>query len=208
MAYESDTYFYRVKRPENLTQDRIDNLRLASRRERRIALVDSGITPARVFAMAEARKRSTGLDFVIVDYDQIVIEAGMDPESDPKQFFSEQGRFINQAKKFAERLDISFLMLAQQRKMPAGFKPGKSTTPQVDDVWGSSAMRNAPDVIIWIVRDFFLRNYDKKYESVAHAYVMKARNGSVGAVKLKFDNKLVRFLDDDKTEEEESSDES
>ncbi|HXE43538.1 MAG TPA: DnaB-like helicase C-terminal domain-containing protein, partial [Candidatus Baltobacteraceae bacterium] len=148
----------------------------------------------RIWALSEARKRSVGLDFVIVDYDQLVIEAGID-DQDEKSFFAHQGRFVNQAQKFAKRLDICMIIVAQMRKMPAGAIKGGSFRMQLDDIYGHSAIRNAPDVIIAVFRDFFLKDRDPKFERDAQAHVVKARNGQTGKVKMDFDPRRLRFSD-------------
>ena len=178
-----------------MPEAQMEALKFAAKRRRHcyIAIVDKGITPARVFALSEARKRSTGLDFVIVDYDQIVVEAGLDEDADNDAFFRYQARFVRQATEFANRLDLCFILLAQQRKMPAGVKSGGK--PQLDDIFGSSAMRNHPHVIMWVVRDYFIKGMKKEHESEAHIYVMKARNDKTKAIKVFFDGKRVRFLD-------------
>lgn len=193
LAYESDVFFYHVRRPEQIREDHLRALKDSAGRKRKLAIVDQGITPARVFALSEARKRAPGgLDFVIVDYDQLVIDAGIE-QIDDNAFFAHQSQFIHRAVKFAKRLDICFILLAQQRKNPAGVKKGAK--PQLDDIFGSSAMKNDPDVIMWVVRDYFLKDMNPDYESVAHVYVMKARNGDTKAIEVKFDSKRVRFLD-------------
>ena len=193
VAYEADVYFYHTRRPETITEEALEKIRFAAKRERNLAIVDSGITPARIWALSEARKRSSGLDFVVVDYDQLVIEAGLDPNADPGEFFRHQARFVTQSIKFANRLDIAFILLAQQRKRPSGGKPGAK--PQLDDIFGSSALRNHPHTIMWIVREFFTSGMKKEKERDAVVYVMKARNDKTGSVKLDFDPKFVHLFD-------------
>jgi replicative DNA helicase len=195
IAYESDVFFWHLRHPETLTIEYIEKMKTnAKHLERSLAIVDSGITPARIWALCEARKRSTGLDFVVVDYDQLVIQAGMSDDSGSEDdFFAKQAQFVFQAKKFAERLDIAFVLLAQLRKVPRGVKDGGK--PSIDDIYGHSAMRNTPHVIMFVVRDFLIKNYDKKYEDQAKVYILKSRNDNTGMVKLNFDKKRVRFLD-------------
>lgn len=193
LAYEADVWFYRVRKPDNISIEQIASIRAVSQKNRRLAIVDRDITPARIFALAEARKRSVGLDFVIVDYDQLVVEAGLDPDSDSDDFFRHQSKFIRDSADFAKRIDVCMIVLAQQRKVPAGTKSGGK--PQLDDIFGSSALRNHPHVIMWVVRDFFVKGLDKKYETKAHVYVLKSRNDATGAVEIFFHPKLVRFMD-------------
>lgn len=191
LAYDADVFFYYLRRPETLDAEKLSRIEAVASRNRNIAIVDSGITPARVWALAEARKRSSRLDYVIVDYDQLVVEAGLDPDMDEGKFFAHQSSFIHGCVKCAKRLDVCFVLLAQLRKMPPNLKNGGR--PTLDDIYGAAAMRNDPDTVIWILRDFFLKNMDKKYEKKARACVVKARNGATGVVKLAFDPQRVRF---------------
>jgi len=203
LAYESDVFFYRTRRPDLLNDEQMEKLKLAAKRERQLAIVDAGITPARVWALAEARKRSKGLDFVIVDYDQLVIGAASENSSDPEVFFSKQGDFVIKAAEFAKRLDVAFILLAQPRKSPSQKNQGKPSKPTLDDIYGHSAMRNTPHVIMWVVREYFTHHLDKKYERQASVYVLKSRNDKTGTAKIAFDPERVRLLDKKEGEEGE-----
>jgi replicative DNA helicase len=192
VAFEAEVPFFLTRRTDSMREEQFANLKTAAQKPRNIAIVDRGITPERIWAISEARKRSRGLDLVAVDYDQLVIEAGIDPE-DENSFFGHQARFVTQAKQFAARLEVCFLLIAQLRKLPSSVKEGKK--PTLDDVFGASAMRNAPDIVIWVVRDFFLKNMQKKYERCARAFVVKSRNGRTGKVEMDFDPLRLRLSD-------------
>jgi replicative DNA helicase len=199
IAYQAGVPFYYAQRPERLSSEDYSRLLAASQREYSVRIVDRDITPARVFAMAEAAKRTRGLDMVVVDYDQLVIEAGMHPDSeDDNNVFRHQRAFVLRAKRLAERLDICFVLLSQLRKLsPQVLKGGH---PHLDDIWGDSSIRNTPHLILWLTRDFFTHNMDKAYERKAHVYVLKSRNGRTGIVDLDFDPEQVRFSDAPPTE--------
>lgn len=201
LSYESDVFLYHLRRPDSITTHQLEGLSLAAKRERQLSIVDSGITPERIWVMAEARKRAKGLDFIIVDYDQLVIGAGIGMGADPDMFFARQGEFIIRASEFAKRLDVAFILLAQPRKMPSGMRKGEK--PTLDDIYGHSAMRNTPHVILWIVREFFVHGLDEKYERKAKVYVLKSRNDRTGHADLEFDSRRVRFLDKKSNDQEE-----
>ncbi len=193
IAYQASVKFYFAQRPEKLNSDEFQRLVAASQRECSVRIVDRDITPARIWAMAEAAKHAHGLDLLIVDYDQLVIEAGMDPNSDDDNVFRHQRAFVFHAKKLAERLAICFVLLSQLRKLsPAVLKGAR---PHLDDIWGDSSIRNTPHVILWLSRDFFTKGMDKKHERAARVYVLKNRNGRTGQVRLEFDPERLRFLD-------------
>jgi replicative DNA helicase len=164
-----------------------------------IQIVDQDITPARVWAVAEAAKRTAGLDLVLVDYDQLAIEAGIEPGSDDDNVFRHQRSFMLGAKRLADRLDICVVLLCQLRKVSG--KVAEGATPRLDDIWGDSSVRNTPHVILWLVREFFRHNMDRDYERKATLYILKSRNGPTGVVNLEFDPDRVRFLDKPEFEE-------
>jgi len=198
LAYRADVKFYFANRPEKLNPEKYARLLEASKRECSMRIVDRDITPARIFAMAEAAKRTRSLDLVVVDYDQLVIEAGIDPESADDNVFRHQRDFVFRAKKLAERLDICFVLLSQLRKVSTAVLKGAH--PHLDDIWGDSSIRNTPHLILWLSRDYFTHNMEPAYERQAHVYVLKSRNGRTGIVDLEFDPERLRFLDAPPTE--------
>jgi replicative DNA helicase len=196
---------WKIRKPEYLTDEEFGRLEEASREMRPLVIVEKGISPANIWAISEAAKRSKGLDFVVVDYDQLVIETGIDPD-DEEGFFRHQRKFVIEAKKFAERLDVCFILLSQLRKV--SHKIAQGGKPTIDDIYGDSSIRNTPDVIIWVVRDFFTHGFKKEFENKVTVYIVKARNDRVGVIKLGFDSVYVFLKDPDPTERdsvEESS---
>jgi replicative DNA helicase len=191
IAYQADVKFYYVRRPDKLSSQELERLREASLLKCGVRFVDRDITPGRISAMAEAAKRSRGLDLVFIDYDQLVIEAGI-PPGDDESFFRHQRAFVFAAKKLAERLDICFVMLAQLRKISPRIEAGD--TPRLDDIFGDSSIRNTPHVILWLRREFFVHHMDAAFERKASVFVMKSRNDRTGVVPLEFDPERVRFM--------------
>jgi replicative DNA helicase len=200
IAYQGGVKFYYARRPEKLSEDERRRLNIAAAENLSLRFVDRDITPTRIWAMCEAAKKTKGLDLVVVDYDQLVIEAGMNPDSEDDRIFRHQRAFIFGAKKLAERLDLCFVLLSQLRKLPSNVLKGAA--PHLDDIWGDSSVRNTPHVILWLSRDFFTHNMDKAHERKARVYVLKSRNGRTGIVTLEFDPELVRFTDAQPTEED------
>jgi replicative DNA helicase len=192
IAFRAGVKFYFTQRPETLNCDELERLKEATAETLPLQIADQDVTPSRIWAMAEAMKRTSGLDLLVVDYDQLVIEAGMDLKSDDDSIFRHQRHFILTLKRLTERLDLCAVLLCQLRKVSA---KAAGTTPRLDDIWGDSSVRNTPHVIIWLVREFFQRDMDRDYERKAIAYVLKSRNGRTGTVSLDFDPEWVRFKD-------------
>lgn len=192
LAFEAGVPFWFTRRPEQMQDGALELLRGAAKRQRNLLIVDRNITPARIWALMEMQKRTKGLDFVIVDYDQLVISAGI-AASDDESFFRHQGEFMNHALEAAKRLDICFMLVAQLRKAPPQVLQGVRK-PNVDDIFGHSAIRNHPHFILWVQRLYF-PDMKKENERKALCYVVKARNDKTGRVDLDFDPDFVRFKD-------------
>jgi replicative DNA helicase len=198
LAFDAFVKFYFVRRPDRLHASELERLRIVSERQRDIRFVDRDITPTRVWAMSEAVKRAQGLDIVVIDYDQLIIEAGIDPKGDEDNVFRHQRAFVLAAKRLAERLDVCVVLLSQLRKVPPKIQSGAQ--PHLDDIWGDSSVRNTPHVILWVAREFFSKGMDIAYERKANVYVIKSRNDRTGVVPLEFDPERVRFVDAPPTE--------
>ena len=200
IAFQGGVKFYYVRHPDKLNDAELDRLREASNRRCSVQFVDRDITPTRVWAMSEAVKKSRGLDIVFVDYDQLVIEAGIELKGSEDNIFRHQRAFVLGAKKLAERLDVCVVLLCQLRKVSPKVLSGAQ--PHLDDIWGDSSIRNTPHVILWLSREFFTHKMDVAYECKANVCVLKNRNGRTPVVPLHFDPERVRFLDAQPYEEE------
>jgi replicative DNA helicase len=204
IAFQAGVKFFFVRRPDKLSAEEMERLKQASLRECQIQFVDRDITPTRVWAMAEAAKKSRALDILFVDYDQLVIEAGIDPNGDEDNVFRHQRAFVLAAKRLAERLDICVVLLCQLRKVSPKISNGAQ--PRLDDIWGDSSIRNTPHLILWLSREFFTHDMDRAYERKANLYVLKSRNDRTGIVPLEFDPERVRFLEAPPTEADSTQD--
>lgn len=200
IAFQAGVKSYFVRRPDKLRANELERLRQVSKRPCSVQFVDRDITPTRVWAMSEVTKKLRGLDIVFIDYDQLVIEAGIDPKGDEDNVFRHQRAFVLAAKKLAERLDVCVVLLCQLRKISPRIVAG--TQPHLDDVWGDSSIRNTPHLILWLSREFFTHKMDVAYERKANVYVLKSRNDRTGIVPLEFDPDRVRFMDAPPTEED------
>jgi len=204
IAFDAKIPFWKTRFPEKMDEQQFDALKFQAGYIRHLIIVESDIRPVNIWAISKARKKSGPLDFIVIDYDQLVIEAGIDPEEDEDRFFRHQRKFILDAKHFAESEDICVIMLSQLRKV--SHRVAQGGRPQLDDIYGDSSIRNTPDVIVWVVRQFFQHGFKKEFEDKATAFVIKARNGRVAKVDLKFDSDFVRLLDMPPSEKDSTPD--
>lgn len=199
LAHTADIPLWFLRRPEQIRDKDgvIRKLQLAAGKEmdRKLWVVDRDITPARIWSLARLMHQEGGLDFVVVDYDQLVIREGLRRSRRGfEEQFSEQAQFMNDALNLAKELKVCFVLLCQPRKVSDDVARGK-VPPRVEEIFGSSAAANTAHHILWIIRRFFQKKMDPKYEDEAVCYLLKARNDRVQHVDLRFDPKAVRFTD-------------
>lgn len=207
IAYDARLDFWKIRNPERLSDEELSALKSASGKMRsKLTIVERDITPANIWGISEAYKKSKGLDFIVVDYDQLVIEAGIDPDEDEEGFFRHQRNFNLEAKRVCERLDICFILLSQLRKVPGRVAQGGK--PTIDDIYGDSSIRNQPHTILWVIRQFFFHGFKAEFERKATVYVVKSRNGRVCRVDLTFDQNRVRLVNEEPSEKHSKKDTS
>jgi replicative DNA helicase len=201
LAHTANVPLYLLRRPELIRHPDsvIADLTeaVSTERKRKLLVVDRDIKPARVWSLCELVHRSSGLDFVVVDYDQLVVRAGLRMRDDE---FRAQAEFMADALALCKRLNICFVLLCQPRKVDEDVARGRRP-PRVEQIFGSSAVANTAHNILWVMREYFLHGMDPVYEKLAVAYILKARNDKTGSVKFGFDEDRVLFTEE-RVEEE------
>lgn len=196
LAHASEVPLYLLRRPELIRSPDtvINSLTEAALKERgrKLLVVDRDIKPARVWSLCELVAKRGGLDFVIVDYDQLVIRAGLGRRDDE---FRAQAEFMAEALAIQKRLNVCFMLLCQPRKVDEDVARGRRP-PRIEQIFGSSAAGNTAHVVWWIMREFFIHGMDTAYESKAKAFILKARNDFTGHVSFGFDKEKVLFVSD------------
>lgn len=197
LAHTASLPLYLLRRPEKIRNPEaiIQQLMEAALKERgrRILVVDRDIRPARVWSLCELVHRSSGLDFVIVDYDQLVVRAGLRRIKDDE--FRAQAEFMADALALCKRLNICFVLLCQPRKVDDDVAYGKKP-PRVEQIFGSSAVANTAHNILWIMRKYFTSGKDPMFERDATSHILKARNDRTGKVEHGFDPTAVLFTNE------------
>jgi len=135
-------------------------------------------------------KRTQGLDFVIVDYLQEIVEPG--ELSDTAG--SALGRICRKLRAAAQECDCSVLGLSQ---IVRGVEDREDKRPGNSDLSGSTGIETSADVIAMLYRDeYYNKNSDK--QGIIEVIFTKQRNGEVGRVDLYYDRTNQRFLNLDR----------
>lgn len=139
---------------------------------REIAIDDTrGVSADYIGAEMKRMKRTRGLDFVIVDYLQEINEPWQKNDNPG----SSLGRVTRKLRKYAQECDCCVMALSQLTREADGKKP------QNKDLYGSSGIESAADVIVLLNRD------KEESPKVLEANISKQRNGETGLANLYYD---------------------
>ena len=195
IAHSANIPLWFLRRPEKLHHPEkvIADLTMGAAVEgkRKFLVVDRDIKPSRVWSLCELVHRNQGLDFVVVDYDQLVVRAALHGRDDE---FKAQARFMAEALAITKRLNILFVLLCQPRKVDDEVARGKRS-PRIEEIFGSSSAANTAHHVLWVMRKYFQTGMDPAYERDAKVYILKARNDRAGHVDVGFDPDRVLFVD-------------
>jgi replicative DNA helicase len=154
--------------------------------------IDSSIPELR--AKTRRLQMEHGLDFVIIDYLQLMSTGNNSFAGNRVQEISEISRSI---KALARELHVPILALSQLSRAVEMRTP---KIPQLADLRESGAIEQDADVVLMMYReDYYEEDTDR--EGVTDIFIRKHRNGPIGHVELMFDKSRMRFFDIDTTHE-------
>ncbi len=143
-------------------------------------------------AKARRLKMESGLDFLIIDYLQLMSSGSISSyQGNRVQEISEISRSL---KALARDLSIPILALSQLSRA-VELRPSK--IPQLSDLRESGAIEQDADVVLMLYReDYYEEDTDKK--GVTDVFIRKHRNGPIGHIELAFKKEQMKFLDIEK----------
>ncbi len=142
-------------------------------------------------AKARRLQMEHGLDFIIVDYLQLMSTGNNAFAANRVQEISEISRSL---KALARELHVPILALSQLSRAVEMRNP---KIPQLADLRESGAIEQDADVVLMLYReDYYEEDTDR--EGITDIFIRKHRNGPTGHVELRFDKKQMRFYDIDK----------
>jgi replicative DNA helicase len=151
-----------------------------------------GNSIAELRAKARRLQMEHGLDFLIIDYLQLMStgKSGMN-QTNRVQEISEISRSL---KSLARELRIPILALSQLSRA-VELRPSK--IPQLSDLRESGAIEQDADVVMMMYREDYYEE-DSQKPGVTDVFIRKHRNGPTGHVELGFKKEQMRFLTIDK----------
>ena len=152
----------------------------------------SVITPAEILSKCRRLKRKHGLDFVMIDYIQLMSIKSSIKDENRQQQVSEISRNL---KILAKELDVPVLALSQLNRSVESEK----RRPQLSDLRESGAIEQDADIVMFIHRpdkDAPKKDIDegKVQKGVSELIVAKHRNGATGTIKLFFKEECTKFI--------------
>lgn len=140
-------------------------------------------------AKARRLQMEHGLDFIIIDYLQLM------QGNNPLNRVQEISEISRALKGLARELHVPILALSQLSRAVEN-RPGK--IPQLSDLRESGSIEQDADVVLMLFReDYYEENSDRP--GVTDLFIRKHRNGPVGKVELMFQKEKMRFTDIDKS---------
>ena len=142
------------------------------------------LTPAKLRTIANLEKRLHGLDFIVIDYLQLMYSSN---KSMNKQ--QEVSEISRELKLIARELDVPIVALSQ---LSRSLESRADKRPMLSDLRESGAIEQDADIVIFLYRDEY---YNPQSPDIGKAEIIiaKHRNGAVGTIKMKFIPEFTKF---------------
>jgi len=148
-----------------------------------------GNSIVRMKALARRLKAEKGLDFIVVDYLQL-----MTTSKSYDSMVNQVTEISRSLKSLAKELDVPVLALSQLSRAVES-RGGK---PRLSDLRDSGSIEQDADVVMFIHREDKGKDESEK-TNIAEILIEKHRNGPTGKVDLYFDEKTTTFLNLEKS---------
>lgn len=142
----------------------------------------------RLTSQLNVQKEKSKVDFIIVDYIQIM-SAGGGYENRAREVAAITGGL----KAIAKEMGVPVLALSQLNR-DGSKRTGESKLPQLSDLRDSGAIEADADAVLFIHREQG-SNTDSRAPSEAEIIIAKQRSGPTGTIKLTWLGHLTRFAD-------------
>jgi replicative DNA helicase len=162
-----------------------------------------GISVAQLAARARRLKRQKGLDFLVIDYLQLLSGSTKAASQNRVQELTE---ITTTLKALAKELEVPIVALSQLSRQ---VEARDDKRPQLADLRESGSIEQDADVVLFVYRDeYYLKNKEpkegtpehlawqgemEKVHGKAEVIIAKQRHGPTGTVQLSFEAQFTRF---------------
>lgn len=182
LATAAGVEHWKMRRQNRLTpEDMRELVRAASHECDLCRILDGELSLSRIRRVARAMKAQSGLDLIVLDYDELIEAPGKDE-------LEQQRVLARGAKSMAVELSCPVLLISQLRKPLNGEDVRR---PTLQRLYGSGAKAKHASVILFVDRPY-VRELEGD-ETVAHIAVVKNRDGRVGFLDCVFNIRTLRF---------------
>jgi replicative DNA helicase len=144
-------------------------------------IIDGELDLARIRRAARRMKGRTGLDLIVLDYDELIAAPGKDE-------FEQQKNLTRAAKSMAMELSCAVILVSQLRKPLAG---EDAKRPTLQRLYGSGAKAKHANIVLLADREYVRELIGD--ETSAQIFVLKNRDGQLGRIPCRFDIRKLRF---------------
>jgi replicative DNA helicase len=136
--------------------------------------------------MRSLKLKEPKISLVIVDYVGLLSA----PVSKGGERYLEIGRISSEAKSVAIELEVGFVLLSQLNREVESRGDGR---PKISDLRESGNLEQDADVVGLLYRES--KYNEAAARDKAELIIAKARNGDIGKIPLRFDDRTVSFSD-------------
>lgn len=196
----------KIRRGE-ITPDQFNLIRDSASELQQIPLfIDDtgGLSIGALVARSRRLKRTHGLDFIVVDYLQLLTGGSAMKSSDNR--VQEVSMITMGLKALAKELDVPVLALAQLSRQ---VEQRDDKRPQLADLRESGSIEQDADVVMFVFREEYYKSRQEPREGTeehlawqdemadlhakAEVIIGKQRHGPIGTIKLSFTAELTKF---------------
>ncbi|MCS0493636.1 replicative DNA helicase [Ancylobacter mangrovi] len=205
LAEQTEIPSYKIRRGD-ISESEFDKLAAGAQMMQTIPLyIDDtgGISIAQLRARARRLKRQRGLDFMVVDYLQLLSGSSKKASEGRVQEITE---ITTGLKALAKELAVPIMALSQLSRQ---VETRDDKRPQLSDLRESGSIEQDADVVMFVFREeYYLKNKEPKEgteewftwdsemkaaQGTAEVIIGKQRHGPTGTVKVAFEAQFTRF---------------
>jgi replicative DNA helicase len=205
LAEQAEIASYKIRRGD-ISEHEFDKLASCSQMMQTIPLyIDDtgGISIAQLRARARRLKRQRGLDFMVVDYLQLLTGSSKSSSQGRVQEITE---ITTGLKALAKELGVPIMALSQLSRQ---VESRDDKRPQLSDLRESGSIEQDADVVMFVFREeYYLKGREPKEgteewfkwdqdmkaaQGIAEVIIGKQRHGPTGTVKVSFEPQFTRF---------------